>query len=179
MLRLFEKWISNIAQKTEKLCASVAASHSEYHIYLINIAPIYDKKQPKNLEIMLCFQFLLRRLITSMMLLPTIVYYYKKHTLPRMLKYFQVIKISKKNQVSPNHFFYLLLIFKDIFKLYLCFVSIVKVVFCRKAWLLIIIYVGICFEIWIKHWASEVTLEVSVELFSNKLVFYSNLSAFM
>lgn len=48
---------------------------------------------------MLCFQFLLRRLITSMMLLPTIVYYYKKHTLPRMLKYFQVIKISKKNQV--------------------------------------------------------------------------------
>lgn len=27
---------------------------------------------------MLCFQFLLRRLITSMMLLPTIVYYYKK-----------------------------------------------------------------------------------------------------
>ena len=51
---------------------NVAASHSEYQIYLINIAPIYDKKkQPKNLEIMLCFQFLLRRLITSMMLLPT------------------------------------------------------------------------------------------------------------
>lgn len=80
---------------------NVAASHSEYQIYLINIAPIYDKKNSqKNLEIMLCFQFLLRRLITSMMLLPTIVYYYKKHTLPRMLKYFQVIKISKKkNQV--------------------------------------------------------------------------------
>lgn len=59
---------------------SVAASHSEYQIYLINIAPIYDKKQPKknNLEIMLCFQFLLRRLITTIMLLPTIVYYYKK-----------------------------------------------------------------------------------------------------
>ena len=109
---------------------NVAASHSEYQIYLINIAPIYDKKkQPKNLEIMLCFQFLLRRLITSMMLLPTIVYYYKKHTLPRMLKYFQVIKISKKNQVSPNHFFYLLLIFKDIFELYLCFVSIVEAVY--------------------------------------------------
>ena len=93
-----------------------------------------------------------------------------------MLKYFQVIKISKKNQVSPNH---LLLILKDIFELYLCFVSIVKVGFCRKAWLLIIIYVGICFEIWIKHWALEVTLEVSVELFSIKLVFYSNWSAFM
>jgi len=58
------------------------------------------KTAKKTLEIMLCFQFLLRRLITSMMLLPTIVYYYKKHTLPRMLKYFQVIKISKKkNQV--------------------------------------------------------------------------------
>jgi len=54
------------------------------------------KTAKKTLEIMLCFQFLLRRLITSMMLLPTIVYYYKKHTLPRMLKYFQVIKISKK-----------------------------------------------------------------------------------
>ena len=89
------------------------------------------KTAKKTLEIMLCFQFLLRRLITSMMLLPTIVYYYKKHTLPRMLKYFQVIKISKKkNQVSPNHFFYLLLIFKDIFEF--CFVSIVKVGFCRK-----------------------------------------------
>ena len=99
-----------------------------------------------------------------------------------MLKYFQVIKISKKNQVSPNHFFYLLLIFKDIFELYLCFVSIVEAVYTRKGcWLLIIIYVGICFEIWIKHWALEVTLEVSVELFSiwfNKLVFYSNWSAF-
>ena len=84
---------------------NVAASHSEYQIYLINIAPIYDKKQPKNLEMMLCFQFLLRRLITSMMLLPTIVYYYKKHTLPRMLKYFQVIKISKKKSGKPKPFF--------------------------------------------------------------------------
>ena len=39
---------------------------------------------------------------------------------------------QKKNQVSPNHFFYLLLIFKDIFELYLCFVSIVEAVYNRK-----------------------------------------------
>ena len=35
---------------------------------------------------------------------------------------------QQKNQVSPNHFFYPLSIFKDIFELYLCFVSIVEAV---------------------------------------------------
>jgi len=75
---------------------SVAASHSEYQIYLINIAPIYDKKQPKTWKVSNFY----RRLITTMMLLPTIVYYNKKRTLPRMLKYFQVIKISKKVRLS-------------------------------------------------------------------------------
>ena len=112
---------------------NVAASHSEYQIYLINIAPIYDKKQPKKLGNDVVFPIF----ITSSYNFNDATTYYclllqKTYT----SKNAQILPSNqnqqKKNQVSPNHFFYLLLIFKDIFELYLCFVSIVEAVYNRK-----------------------------------------------
>ena len=94
---------------------NVAASHSEYQIYLINIAPIYDKNSQKNLGNNVVFPIF----ITSSYNFNDATTYYclllQKTYTSKNAQILPSNQNQQKNQVSRNNFFYLLLIYEDIF----------------------------------------------------------------